>query len=84
MQTKLTLRLEKRLIEQAKLFARQRNKSLSQVVEEYFVLLSRVVEPYAPTLQDELPPITKSLWGILRDKEVDEQDYKLYLETKYL
>jgi hypothetical protein len=32
MQTKLTLRLEKRLIEQAKMIARQQNKSLSQIV----------------------------------------------------
>ena len=44
MQTKLTLRLDHELIEQAKIFAHQQNKSLSQLGEEYFLLLTKTVE----------------------------------------
>ena len=36
MQTKLTLRLDDRLIRDAKHYARQSGKSLSQMVAEYF------------------------------------------------
>jgi hypothetical protein len=84
MMTKLTLRLEQRAIEKAKSYARQRNKSLSQLVEEYFVLLTKVDEPRANDLYSQLPPITRSLYGLLRDTTVNEQDYKDYLESKYL
>lgn len=83
MQTKLTLRLEKRLIEQAKVIARQQNKSLSQVVEEYFTLLSKPKPDNAFSTVKDLPPITRSLLGILRDADVDEQEYRTYLESKY-
>jgi hypothetical protein len=83
MQTKLTLRLEKRLIEQAKVIARQQNKSLSQIVEEYFTLLSKAKPENVSSPIKDLPPITRSLLGILRDADVDEQDYRTYLESKY-
>jgi hypothetical protein len=83
MQTKLTLRLEKHLIEQAKAIARQQNKSLSQIVEEYFTLLSKAKPENASSTAKDLPPITRSLLGILRDTDVDEQDYRTYLESKY-
>ena len=39
MQTKLTLRLESELIEQAKEHAKQQGKSLSQIVADYFLIL---------------------------------------------
>jgi hypothetical protein len=84
MQTKLTLRLEKTLIEQAKLLAQRQNKSLSQLVEEYFRLLAMLAAGKAVTPTEELPPITRSLRGILRGHEIDEQDYRAHLEAKYL
>jgi len=31
-----------------------------------------------------LPPITRSLKGILHDKKVSKEDYHQYLEDKYL
>ena len=40
MQTKLTLRLEDSLIQQAKNYAKQHNKSLSQIVADYFHMLT--------------------------------------------
>jgi hypothetical protein len=79
MQTKLTLRLEDQLIEQAKAYAAQAGKSVSQIVADYFKLLtsgqSRLVSP--------APPLTKSLRGFLKESKLDEQDYKKYLEEKH-
>jgi hypothetical protein len=79
MQTKLTLRLEEQLIEQAKSYAAEAGKSVSQIVAEYFSLLtSRKSTTKLPTT-----PITQSLRGLLREATVDEQDYKSYLEEKH-
>jgi hypothetical protein len=80
MQTKLTLRLEDQLIEQAKSYAEQAGKSVSQLVAEYFKLLTsqKVTTNSPPT------PITKSLRGLLRESKLDEKDYKKYLEEKHL
>lgn len=80
MQTKLTLRLEDHLIEQAKSYAAQAGKSVSQVVADYFKILTstknRTSSPSAP--------ITQSLRGLLRESKLDEKDYKKYLEEKHL
>jgi hypothetical protein len=70
MQTKLTLRLEESLIERAKVYAKQQDKSLSQVVADYFLMLTKEVE------SSESPPITQSLTGVIKDKGVDIDDYK--------
>ena len=80
MQTKLTLRLEDQLIEQAKSYAAQAGKSVSQVVADYFKLLTTdTATPPSPPA-----PITQSLRGVLRDSKLDESDYKKYLEGKHL
>lgn len=78
MQTKLTLRLEDTLIQQAKSYAKQHDKSLSQVVADYFQILTQ------QTKKSGISPITKSLIGILDSSHVDENDYKKHLEEKYL
>ena len=80
MQTKLTLRLEDQLIEQAKTYAAQAGKSVSQIVADYFKLLtSEKAMPTSPST-----PITQSLRGLLRESKLDEKDYKKYLEEKHL
>jgi Family of unknown function (DUF6364) len=80
MQTKLTLRLEEQLIEQAKIYAAQAGKSVSQIVAEYFKLLtSQKNRANVPST-----PITQSLRGLLRESNLDEKDYKKYLEKKHL
>ena len=80
MQTKLTLRLEDQLIEQAKSYAAHAGKSVSQIVADYFKLLtaekSKSVSPSTP--------VTRSLRGLLRESKLDEKDYKKYLEEKHL
>jgi replicative DNA helicase len=80
MQTKLTLRLEDQLIEQAKSYAAQAGKSVSQIVADYFKLLT------SQKIKTSLPstPITQSLRGLLRESNLDENDYKKHLERKYL
>ncbi len=79
MQTKLTLRLDKDLIEQAKVHAKKEGKSLSKTVADYFQLLSEHADK-----TNSLPPITRSLIGILNAKTIDEEDCKKQLLKKYL
>ena len=80
MQTKLTLRLEKHLVELAKAYASSQGKSVSRMVADYFILLNENQD----TKNDELAPIARSLKGSLGKTQVDESDYKKYLEEKYL
>jgi Family of unknown function (DUF6364) len=80
MQTKLTLRLEDQLIEQAKSYASRAGKSVSQIVSEYFKLLTaEKVKQISPST-----PITQSLRGLLRESKFDEKDYKKHLEEKHI
>lgn len=78
MQTKLTLRMEAVLIDQVKAYAKNHDKSLSQIVTDYFYLLSQQTNKQANC------PITQALTGILAGTEVDEADYKQHLSDKYL
>jgi hypothetical protein len=80
MHTKLTLRLDDRLIERAKSEAEKRGKSVSQMVGEFFGSLGTA--PKRGSV--EYPPITSSLLGALRDKPPSENDYKRHLREKYL
>ena len=77
MQTKLTLRLDESLIQQAKIYAKQHEKSLSQVVADYFQALNQ------PSPLVKSAPITQSLIGILENSAIDESDYSRHLEDKY-
>lgn len=82
MQSKLTLRLDDNLIRAAKSYAREADKSLSQIVADYFALLT------APSREDEgemasLPPITRSLVGsVTVEREVDDDRY-IHLMEKH-
>ena len=79
MQTKLTLRVEDRLIRRAKAHARQAGKSVSQVVADYFAVMDQpAAEEKAP-----LPPLTRALYGALASSRADEADYRAHLEKKY-
>ncbi len=80
MQTKLTLRLDDRLISGAKEYAKGAGKSLSQIVAEYF---SAIMSP-APAPHKATPAVSR-LRGILKESGVvGEQDYLDYLEKKHL
>lgn len=79
MQTKLTLRLEEQLIDQAKCYAANVGKSLSQVVADYFKFIATDKVEHSSASA----PITQSLRGLLRNSKLDENDYKKYLEEKH-
>jgi hypothetical protein len=81
MTTKLTLRMEKVLVAKAKKEARQRGKSVSKMVAEYFTALGLGEEAPAG---DTLPPVTASLFGLLGKTSVSEKDYRRHLKDKYL
>ncbi len=73
--TKLTLRIEKSVIELAKDYAHQHQTSLSQLVAEFLRTLDVPRQmPQAPILDD--------LTGIL-PADVSVENYHTYLEQKY-
>lgn len=79
MYTKLTLRMDKKIIDKAKRISHKKGKSISQMVSEYFLKeeISKINEDYEET------PIVKKLKGIIKYKNFKEDDYKIYLEEKY-
>ena len=80
MQTKLTLRLDDRLIKRAKAYAKRTGKSVSEMVADYFsVLGSRSADR-----DKDLTPAVRSLKGALREADVDIKDYHTYLRDKHL
>jgi len=79
MTTKLTLRMDKILVAKAKREARHRGKSVSKMVAEYFGALGEEADR-----ADALPPVTASLFGLLKKASVSEKDYRRHLKDKYL
>lgn len=78
MNAKLTLRMDTALIESAKREAAGREKSVSQMVGEFFSLLAA-----KPRMREDVAPLTATLVGVLKGK-VSEEDYKHHLREKYL
>lgn len=83
--TKLTLRLEKDVIEDAKSWADENHVSLSQLVSMLFKSLG-----HKRKLASELTPWTKGLMGIAKEKgkrpptdEEVKESYLDYLEAKH-
>lgn len=72
---KLTLRIEKPIIETAKDYAQHYNTTLSQLVAEFLSSLK---------IEDDIPasPILKELSGIL-PADTSAEEHHAYLEEKY-
>lgn len=85
MQTKLTLRLDEDLIEDAKIYAARHGRSLSQLVADYFAALAGR-KPNDTEPADVRPsPLTDSLVGLLRRDDTCGPDaYLDHLRTKHL
>jgi hypothetical protein len=65
METKLTLKLDQKVISSAKKYAEHNNRSLSKLVEDYFKnLLSE------NTSEEEYPPLVKKLSGIISENDL--------------
>ena len=79
MNTKLTLTLEKEVIETAKEFAKEKGQSLSELVENYFKLITKDSKTEKMM---ELSGKVKSLKGIL--KVSDDFDYRKILEEEII
>lgn len=82
MSTKLTLTIEKSVIEKAKKYARTRERSLSDLIENYLKALTKE----DPINKEELTPTVKSLKGSFKmpkdfdyKKELTERLYEKYL-----
>ena len=76
MDTKLTVRVPRRLLENAKRYAKTHNTTLTELVSAY---LERI-----PTEAESLDhaPIVRRLTGLL-SPGVSIEDYKKHLEDKY-
>ena len=75
-QTKLTIRLSRELLENAKLYARKQNTTVTNLISEYL----RRMPASMDVLQDA--PIVRRLSGTL-SKNVSVAGYKKHLEAKY-
>lgn len=80
MDSKLTLKLDKQVIERAKAYARYTNTSLSKLIENYLSALTT-----ESSKEDDINPITESLTGIikLQDNKDFKKEYTSYLNEKY-
>ena len=81
MKSKITLYSDKELIDQIKQYAKENKTSVSQLVNNIFktILLSKKSNKNLKKSK-----ITDSLEGILKDSKIDIDNYKNYLEKKYL
>ncbi len=80
MNTKLTLNIDKGVIDQAKSFAKDNNVSLSKLIESYLNSLTTRSEK-----KSKISPLVKSLTGVIPSRDYDDKkDYKDYLSEKYL
>ena len=77
MDTKLTLRLDQQVIEEAKKYAKQKNISLSQLVESFLARLTQSDEG-----GKQYTPLVESLSGLVAEEDLRD-DYGDHLERKY-
>ena len=82
METKLTLRLERKIVEQAKIIAKRNKTSLSRMVENYFLLIFKNDE----NQKIEISPRVKKLTGILEGADIENyrRDIANIIEEKHV
>ncbi len=79
MDSKLTLKLNKNVIEKAKQFAKQNNISLSRLIENYLMAITKNKDD-----DQNISPLVKSLTGVIKLEEEDyKKDYTDFLNKKY-
>lgn len=79
MNSKLTLKLDQETIELAKEYAKDKNISLSKMIENYLRLIVR-----RKRHDIGISPLVESLSGIIKGKNAKmEKEYVDYLSTKY-
>jgi Family of unknown function (DUF6364) len=82
MTTKLTLSIDKRVVEKAKQYAKRTGRSLSEIIEEY---LETLASEYVPK-PDEMSIKLRKIIGVVKvPKNFNEKKVKhVYLENKHL
>ena len=78
METKLTLKLDQKVINSVKLYAERNNRSLSRLVEDYF---RKLIEE--SNLPKKYSPLVEELSGVISENDLQSLDYVSYLEKKY-
>jgi len=80
MHTKLTLSLDKQIIEAAKKYAEKKNISLSNLIENYLVSIIKT----SRSSKQEISPLVKSLSGVLKleKKQEHKKQYSDFLAKK--
>lgn len=83
MNTKLTLTIEKEIIERAKNYAKEKNRSLSNIIESY---LKTITKEDKEQMNKKLNPVVASLKGSFKmPKNMDyKKELEKRLEEKYL
>lgn len=83
MNTKLTLTIEQEIIQKAKEYAKDKNRSLSDIIENYLKILTK--EEKVKDFK-KLNPVVKSLKGSFKmPKNMDyKKELRNRLEEKYL
>lgn len=83
MNTKLTLTIEQEIIKRAKNYAKEKNRSLSDIIENYLKILTKEERKQKV---NKLSPIVESLKGSFKmPKNMDyKKDLGNRLEEKYL
>ena len=80
MDTKLTIKLSKSVIERAKDYAKNHRISLSRMIESYLVSMTK-----NESKEFEITPLVESLSGVVSlPKDFDyKEDYSKFLNEKY-
>ena len=81
MNTKLTLTIEQAIIERAKSYAKEKGRSLSDIIENYLKAITKEEK-----IEEELSPLIKSLRGSFKiPKSFDyKKELSKGLSEKYL
>ena len=80
MSTKLTLTIEKSVIERAKLYAKNSGRSLSELIENYLATITK------ESSSNDLSPRLKKIVGVvnLPEKFDEKEELRNALEKKHL
>lgn len=79
MDTKLTLKINKSTIDSAKRYAKERETSLSKMIENYLQALTNKQEKV-----DAVSPLVESISGVIKPLDSNyKKEYTDYLSDKY-
>jgi hypothetical protein len=71
--------MDENTVQKAKFEAKLRGKSVSRMISDFIESIDT-----KKTFVKKLPPVTSKLAGILKGKDISEEDYKSHLMEKYL